>query len=286
MGLMFFDSHCHLSMEAFQGDRDAVIMRARKAGVTSMVTICVALHEVKDLLAIAEKYEDITCSIGVHPHEAEKHQDVTLQQLLDLCQHEKVVAIGETGLDYYYQNSPKDAQKRLFALHCAAAQESGLPLIVHSRNAEEDTAAMIRTTMREKPYKGLLHCFSSKVSLAKEALTHGFYVSFSGIVTFKNAKEVRDAVECVPLNRLLIETDAPYLAPVPNRGQRNEPAFVVHTARELARLKKVPLTQFAKSTMENFHTLFHKIARPQEQGVEQEAAQGEAQEGAQGEACT
>ena len=263
---MLVDSHCHLDYDSLSEEIDLVVARARSAGIGTMLTISTRLDRFPGVLAIAERFEDIWCSVGVHPHEAGVESDVTTRQLIELSQHPKVVGIGETGLDYYYEHSSRELQKRSFRAHICAAQETGLPIIVHSRNAEADTAHILTEEYAEGAYPGLLHCFSSTKQLAENALEIDFRISFSGIVTFKNAGEVRDAARIVPMDRLLVETDAPYLAPIPHRGETNEPSFVVHTAATVAEIKGVTNTEIADVTTDNFFELFSKVRRPAESG--------------------
>ena len=258
--MMLVDSHCHLDFPDFADERDAVIDRARAAGVGTMLTICTKITEFAPILAIAESDPDIWCTVGIHPHEAEPEPDTGVERLVALTQHPKVVGIGEAGLDFYYDHSPRERQRQVFRTHIRAARAADLPLVVHTREADDETGAMLRAegggTLR-----GVLHCFSSGMALAMQALEIGFYVSFSGIVTFKKAEELREVVRAVPLDRILVETDAPYLAPVPLRGKRNEPAFVVHTARAIAELKGVEPEALAQATTANFHRLFDKTVR-------------------------
>ncbi len=253
------DSHCHLDFPDFGGELDEVVARARDAGVRTMVTICTKLHEFERVRAIAEQYQDIWCSVGVHPHEAE--EGATTAALVEQAGHDVVVGIGESGLDYYYQHSARDSQKRAFRAHIAAARETGLPLIVHTRDADDDTIAILRDEYHKAPFTGVIHCFSTSRKLAEKALEIGFYISLSGIVTFRRAEQLRAIVRDLPMDRLLVETDAPYLAPMPNRGKRNEPAFVRHTAEVVAREKTVSLENLADATTENFFRLFSKAQR-------------------------
>ncbi|MGE5268164.1 MAG: TatD family hydrolase [Thiohalocapsa sp.] len=261
---MLVDSHCHLDFADFAAERDAVIARAHAAGVGTFLTIGTRLDEFPGVREIAERYDDVWCSVGAHPHEAADHVATTAAQLAALASHPRVVAIGETGLDYHYDQSPHDAQQSVFRAHIAAAQESGLPLIIHAREADDDVARILR---EEAAAAGVLHCFSSGRGLAEAALDLGFYISISGIVTFRNAEELRAIVRDVPLDRLLVETDAPYLAPVPYRGRRNEPAFVAATAAAVAALKDITPAELAVITTDNFFGLFNKAARPPEPAV-------------------
>ncbi len=259
---MLVDSHCHLDYLARDGDLDAVVERARAAGVGAMITICTKLSEFDTVRAIAERYDGVYCSAGVHPHEAEDEGQSDPKCLIELARHDTVVGIGETGLDYYYEHSPRAAQQVSFRAHIAAAREAALPVIVHTRAADDDTAAILREARAEGPFTGVLHCFTAGPALAKTALELGFYISIAGIVTFKTAEDLRDIVREVPLERLLVETDSPYLAPVPKRGKRNEPAFVAHTAAALADLKGVNPEELARVTSDNTFHLFTKAKRP------------------------
>ena len=258
---MLVDSHCHLDFPELFDDLDAVVARARAAGVGVMQTICTRLSRFEKVLGIARRYDDIYCSVGVHPHDAAAEPGIAPDRIVALTGDPKVIGIGETGLDYYYENSPRAAQQESFRTHIAAARETGLPLIVHSRDADADTAAILEDEMRAGAFTGLIHCFSTGLELAERAIGIGFYISVAGIVTFKNAEGLRDTVRDLPLDRLLVETDAPYLAPAPRRGKPNEPAFVVHTAECIARLKGISDEAFAAATTENFFRLFKKPQR-------------------------
>lgn len=253
---MLVDSHCHLDYLARDGDLDDVLTRARNAGVSPMVTISTKLREFDIVLGIAEQADDLFCSVGVHPHEAESEPDTTTAQLVDLARHPKVIGIGETGLDYYYDHSPRDVQRRLFRAHIGAARETGLPLIVHTRDAEADTIDILRDEMEKGAFTGVIHCFSGTRQLADRSLELGFHISISGIVTFKSAEDLRRTVEAVPLERLLVETDSPYLTPVPKRGKRNEPAMTAYTAAKVAEIKGVSAEEVAAQTTQNFRNLF------------------------------
>lgn len=256
---MLVDSHCHLNFPDFAEDLPETVERARKAGVGLMVTISTKLREFESVFRVAEAYPDIYCSVGVHPHEAENEPETTAEKLIELAQHPKVVGIGETGLDYYYEHSPRDVQRKIFREHIKAARETGLPVIIHTRNAESDTAEIIRDEMAEGAFTGLIHCFTSTREMAEAALAAGMYISVSGIATFKKATELQDVLRGIPLSRMLVETDSPYLAPAPHRGKRNEPAFVRHTAEFLAGLKGVSVEEVERVTTENFLGLFGKI---------------------------
>lgn len=259
---MLVDSHCHLDYLARDGDLDAVIARARAAGVGCMLTIGTRLTEFDAVHAIAMRHREVYCTVGIHPHEAATAPVDLAAQLIALAQRPKVVGIGETGLDYYYDNSPRDLQQACFREHIEAARATGLPLVVHTRSADADAAAMLRMAVTAGRVTGVLHCFSSGKELADAAVALGFFISISGIVTFKNADELRRIVETVLPDHLLVETDAPYLAPAPQRGQRNEPAFVVHTAAAVAALKRVTPDDLAATTSDNFFRLFNRAERP------------------------
>ena len=252
------DSHCHLDRHAADGDLDEVVARARRAGVAAMVTICPRLDEFEAVRRIAEAHDDIWCSLGVHPHEAGDHGGVTVEELIDLADHPKVVGIGETGLDYYYEHSPRPEQRHCFRRHIEASRRTGLPLIVHARDADDDMIQILTEAHGEGPFPGLIHCFTSGLELAEKALRIGFYISLSGIISFKNAKPLHAIARDLPLDRILIETDAPFLAPVPRRGKRNEPAYVVHVAEALAAIRGVEAAAIAAATTTNFHRLFDR----------------------------
>ncbi len=259
---MLVDSHCHLDFPDYAGDVDGVVGRARAAGVGVCLSIGTELSRFPGVRAVAEKFPDVWCSVGVHPHEAEKELLSDAAPLLAETGHPKVVGIGETGLDYFYEHSPRTEQIANFRAHIAAARQSGLPLIVHTRDADDDTIAVLEDEMEKGAFTGLIHCFTGTQRLADASLALGFYISVSGIATFKNSQALRDVIKTVPLDRLLVETDAPFLAPVPHRGKTNEPAFVVHTARMLAELKTVSEAELAAATTENFFRLFAKVRRP------------------------
>jgi len=258
---MLVDSHCHLDFPAFDEDRDAVVARARAAGVGVMVTISTRVRQFDALKAMAGRYERVYCSVGTHPHHADQELDVTVEDLVRLAADPIVVAIGEAGLDYFYDNAPREAQAEGFRRHIAAARETQLPLVIHARDADDDIAAILTEEMGKGAFPAVLHCFSSGPELARRGVALGCYVSFSGILTFKRSDELRAIAAEVPTDRLLVETDAPYLAPVPHRGRRNEPAYVVETARVLAEVKQLDAGQIAASTNENFFRLFNKISQ-------------------------
>ena len=259
---MLVDSHCHLDFPDFAAERPAVLERARAAGVGTMLTIGTKLTEFDRVRAIAEENPDIWCSVGIHPNEAASEPDVDAASLARLAQHPRVVAIGECGLDYHYEDTPRDRQMAVFRVHAEAARRTGLPIIVHSRDCDDDMIRVLTEESRDGALKGVLHCFSSGRRLAEEAVKLGFYVSFSGILTFKKAEDLREIARDLPLDRLLVETDAPYLAPIPHRGKRNEPAFVGHTAAKLAEVRGIPVAQIEAATTENFFRLFDRAQRP------------------------
>jgi TatD DNase family protein len=259
---MLVDSHCHLDFDVFDADRSDTIARARAAGVGTMLTICTHLSKFEAVRAIAEADPDIWCSVGVHPHEAEGEGVDAPTSLIERAQHPKVVGIGESGLDFYYDHSPRDKQRANFRAHIEAARATGLPLIVHARDADDEVAATLCEAAGQGGLKGVMHCFSSGRALAEAALDIGFYVSLSGIVTFKNAEVLRGIARNVPLDRLLVETDAPYLAPMPLRGKRNEPAFVAHTAKFVAALRGMDEGELGRITTDNFFRLFTRASRP------------------------
>jgi len=258
---MLVDSHCHLDFYDFKGEQDEIIARARAAGIKGMLTICTRLRDAKNIHAISAAHDGIWCSVGIHPHEAEHAAEVTAEELMSLTNPPEVVGIGETGLDFYYEHSPRDIQEKVFRTHIQAARETGLPIIVHSRDADGDTVRILNEEQGQGAFSGVIHCFSAGAEVAHCALDHGMYISFSGIVTFKNADSVRAVAREVPIARMLLETDAPYLAPVPVRGKRCEPAFTSHTAAYLAELKGLELDELSRVTTDNFFALFHKANR-------------------------
>lgn len=259
---MLVDSHCHLDFPDFAEERAAVVQRALAAGVGRMVTISTRVKRFPGVLEVAEAFDEVFCSVGTHPHNAAEELDITAEDLIRLSQHPKVVAIGEAGLDYHYDKSPRDAQAQGFRTHIAAARATGLPLVIHARSADEDMAAILEEETGKGAFPFILHCFSSGAALARTGVKLGGYVSFSGIVTFRNSQDLRDIAMEVPRDRLLVETDAPYLAPIPMRGKRNEPAYVAHTARVLGETIGVDADEIAAITTDNFFRLFTKMPRP------------------------
>ncbi|MEC9369485.1 MAG: TatD family hydrolase [Pseudomonadota bacterium] len=259
---MLVDSHCHLDFPHLAGQMDEVMARARAAGVGAMVTISTRIRRFDEIRAIAEAHDNVFCSVGTHPHNADEEKGIAAEEIVRLAEHPKVVAIGEAGLDYYRDNAPREDQELGFRTHIAAARETGLPLVIHTRAADDDTARILEEEMSKGPFKAVLHCFTAGPDLARRGLALGLYVSFSGVLTFKKSDELRAIAAEVPMDRLLVETDAPYLAPEPHRGQKNEPAWVAHTAAELARVKGVSPKALADATTENFFRLFSRARRP------------------------
>ena len=257
---MFVDSHCHLNYKGLVEDQQGVLARARAAGVTRMLNISTRASEWDAVIAVAERESDVMASVGIHPHEADVHPDVETATLVGKARHPKVIGIGESGLDYYYDHSDRGRQRDSFRNHVAAARETQLPLIVHTRDAEEDTYEILSEEMGKGAYPALIHCFTASQGFAEKVLALGLYISISGIVTFKNARDLQEAAKAVPLDRLLIETDSPFLAPVPHRGRPCEPAYVADTARFLAELRGEPLETLAEATTANFYRLFSKAA--------------------------
>jgi len=255
---MLIDSHCHLDFDSLSSDLDGVMARAAAAGVTGMVTISTRVDNFSTYAGLAGRFANVWCSVGTHPHNADQELHIQTDDLVRLSAHERCVAIGEAGLDYFYDNAPRDAQAESFRRHIAAARLTNLPLVIHSRQADEDMAAILEAESGQGAFPFLLHCFSSGIDLARRALALGGYISFSGIITFKNAEEIREVARIVPADRYLVETDAPYLAPVPHRGQSNEPSFVRHTAEKVAELRGISLEQLGRETTANFGRLFSK----------------------------
>lgn len=259
---MLVDSHCHLDFADFAAERDAIVERARNAGVTRMISISTRVDQFSEIAALSEAYPEVFCTVGTHPEHVLDEPEATVDCLVDLATHPKCVGIGETGLDYHYDKVPRDIARRVFRTHIDAARLSGLPLVVHARDADDDIAAILCDEMAKGSFKAVLHCFTASRALAETALELGIFISFSGIVTFKKSTELREIARDVPLDRLIVETDAPFLAPVPHRGKRNEPAFVVATAQILAELKGVPSDLLAAETTANALSLFDKMPPP------------------------
>jgi TatD DNase family protein len=255
---MLIDSHCHLDFEALANDIDGVLARAAAVGVSGMVTISTYVEKFSTYAAIAERYPNVWCSVGTHPHHADEELHIQVDDLVRLSAHPRCVAIGEAGLDYFYDNAPREAQATGLRRHIAASRITGLPLVIHSRQCDDDMAAILTEESGQGAFPFVLHCFTAGVGLARTALDLGGYISFSGIITFKNAEEIREVAKFVPADRYLVETDAPYLAPIPHRGQSNEPSFVRHTAEKLADVRDISLEQLGRETTANFARLFSK----------------------------
>jgi TatD DNase family protein len=255
---MLIDSHCHLDFPELVADRAGVLARARAAGIDGMVTISTRVKRFDEIKAIAEAHPEVWCSVGTHPHQADEELDIFPEDLVRLSAHPKCVAIGEAGLDYFYDNAPKEAQAEGLRRHIAAARTTQLPLVIHSRSDDVDMAFILRSEMGQGSFPFVLHCFTAGMDLARTALELGGYISFSGIITFKNAEEIREVARMVPSDRYLVETDAPYLAPIPHRGTTNEPSYVAHTAAKVAETRSIPLAQLGLETTENFFRLFSK----------------------------
>ena len=258
---MLVDSHCHLDFPDFAPELEAVVARAEAAGVGHMVTISTRVRRHAQVLAIAERFPNVTCSVGTHPHHAHEELDITAEDLVARAEHPKVVAIGEAGLDYHYDNSPRDAQEQGFRAHIAAARATQLPLVIHAREADEDTARILEEEMGKGPFPAVLHCYTGGPELARRAIALGHSISFTGIVTFRNSVALREIAGSLPADRFLVETDAPYLAPLPYRGKRNEPAYVTEVAKVLAEVRGVSADEIARQATENFFRLFSKVPR-------------------------
>jgi TatD DNase family protein len=260
---MFVDSHCHLNYKGLAEQQSEVLDRARARGVTAMLNIATRESEWDDVLAAAVTHDDVWASVGIHPHDADTHAEVDKAKLLGRAAHPRVIGIGETGLDYYYDKSDRARQRDSFRAHLAAAQDSGLPIIVHTRDAEDDTLDLLGSAMKDRPFGGVIHCFTASDAFAHAAIDMGLYISLSGIVTFKNAAALQHTAKWLPAERLLVETDAPFLAPVPHRGKTGEPAFVADTLEFLAGLRGEGASDLARQTSENFYRLFSKAVPPQ-----------------------
>jgi len=259
---MLVDSHCHLDFPDFANELDDVVARARSAGIGRMVTISTRVAQHAHVLAIAERFPDVFCSVGTHPHNAHEELDVTTADLCARTKHPKVVAIGEAGLDYHYDHSPRATQEQSFRRHIAAARETALPLVIHTREADADTTKILAEETEKGAFPAVLHCFTGGRDLAFKGIELGFYVSFTGILTFKKSDELRAIAKALPADRILVETDAPYLAPGRYRGKRCEPAYVVETAKVLADVRGTTEAEIARQTTENFFRLFSKVPRP------------------------
>jgi TatD DNase family protein len=259
---MLVDSHCHLDFPDFKDDLEGVVARAKAVGVGRFVTISTRVRQQPDLVAITERFPEVYCSVGTHPHHAHEELDIDTAQLIELTRHPKVVALGEAGLDYHYDNSPRDAQEQGFRAHIAAARETGLPLVIHAREADDDVARILRDEMAKGAFPAVLHCFTAGRDLAITGIELGLYVSFTGILTFKRSDDLRAIAAELPADRVLVETDSPYLAPGKFRGKRCEPAYVVETAKVLADVRGVSPDEIARQTTENFFRLFTKVPVP------------------------
>jgi TatD DNase family protein len=255
------DSHCHLDFPDFADELDAIVVNARNAGIGRMVTICTRVKKFEQVRAVAERFEGIYCTAGTHPHNADEELDVTVEDLIAFADDPLVVGLGEAGLDYHYDKAPREAQTTGFRRHISAARETGLPLVIHARSADEDMIAILEEETRAGAFPAVLHCFSSGAELARRGIDLGLYVSFSGILTFKNSAEIREIAAEMPRDRVLVETDAPYLAPMPNRGKRNEPAYTAHTADVLAEVWGMERGALWTQTTDNFFDLFNRVPR-------------------------
>lgn len=258
---MFVDSHCHLNYKGLVEQQSDVLTRARKSGVSAMLNISTREREWDEVIGLAEQEPDVWASVGIHPHEADHHVGIDCAKLIAKSSHPRVVAVGETGLDYYYDKSDRAQQCLSFREHIKASRQTGLPIIIHTRDAEADTAAILAEEMREGTFAGVIHCFTASADFARIALDLGLYISLSGIVTFKNAQDIQDVAKWLPADRLLVETDAPFLAPIPHRGRTGEPAFVTDTGRFVAQLRDVTAETLARQTSDNFYDLFSKAKR-------------------------
>lgn len=260
--MLVVDSHCHLDFEGMEENLPGILARAEEAGVGLMVSISSRVRSFENLSRIADENPNVYCTVGTHPHNAHEELGITADELVRLAQHPKCVGIGEVGLDYHYDLSPREAQEANFFVHIHAARRSGLPLVIHSREAEDDTIAILEEEMSRGAFVPLLHCFTSQRKLADSAVGMGGYVSFSGILTYKSATDIQETAAALPLDRIIVETDSPYLAPVPYRGKSNEPAYVVKTLEFLAKLRGLSTEEMARITTENFFRLFSKVPRP------------------------
>jgi TatD DNase family protein len=258
---MLVDSHCHLDFPDFAAELDAVVQRARDTGIGRIVTISTRVKKHDQVLAIAEKYPEVFCSVGTHPEHAAEEADITAEQLIEHAKHAKIVALGEAGLDYHYDNSPRDAQEQSFRRHIAAARITKLPLVIHSRDCDADMARVLEEETKQGAFPAVLHCFTGSRDLAFKAMDLGLHISFTGILTFKRSDELRAIAAALPPDRIMVETDAPFLAPPPHRGKRNEPSYVVEIAKVLAAARGVSFAEIARQSTENFFRLFNKVPR-------------------------
>tara|TARA_B100001029_G_C15059189_1_gene456917 strand:+ start:2264 stop:3040 length:777 start_codon:yes stop_codon:yes gene_type:complete len=255
---MIIDTHCHLDFKEFNEDFNDVLLNAKTNNISGMQTICTKIDEFPKILDIAKKHSNIWCSVGTHPHNAESEKHISQDNIKNLCDNDKVIGIGETGLDYYYENSNKEDQINSFLKHIEVAKITGMPLIIHARDADNDMIEILTKEYNKSPFTGVIHCFTSSYKLAEAALSIGFYISFSGIITFKNADEIRNSCKKIPIERILVETDAPFLAPVPYRGKRNEPSYITETIKKVAEIKELTVEEVTNITTNNFFDLFTK----------------------------
>jgi TatD DNase family protein len=258
---MFVDSHCHLNYKGLVEQQGDILARARDSGVSAMLNISTREREWDEVIGLAEQEPDVWASVGIHPHETDQHIGIDAAKLIERAAHPRVVAIGETGLDFYYDHSDRAQQGLSFREHITASRDTGLPIIIHTRDAEAETAEILRDEMSKGAFTGVIHCFTASAEFARTALDLGLYISLSGIVTFKNAQDLQSVAKWLPSDRLLVETDAPFLAPIPHRGKTGEPAFVADTARYVAQLRGVDADILAKETSDNFYSLFSKAVR-------------------------
>jgi TatD DNase family protein len=261
---MLIDSHCHLDFPDFSSDLDTIVARAAEAGIGRMVTISTRVRRLGELIAIAERFPNVYCSVGTHPHHADEEDGIPPGELIELTKHPKVVALGEAGLDYFYDNGSPKAQARGFRAHIAAARITGLPLVIHTRDADDDCRHILEEEIAKGPFRAVLHCYTGGRELAMKAIELGLSISFTGILTFKRSEALRDLAAELPADRIMVETDSPYLAPGKFRGKRNEPAYVVEVAKVLADVRSVSLDEISRQTSENFFRLFAKVPRPEQ----------------------
>jgi TatD DNase family protein len=259
---MLVDSHCHLDFPDFAEDLDAIVARAETAGIGRIVTISTRVKRLGGLLAIAERFPNVYCSVGTHPHQADEEDGIPASELIELTKHPKVVALGEAGLDYFYQHGSREAQERGFRAHIAAARATGLPLVIHTREADDDCGRILEDEIAKGPFRAVLHCYTGGRELAMKAIGLGFSISFTGILTFKKSEALRELAAELPADRIMVETDSPYLAPGKFRGKRNEPSYVVEVAKVLAETRGVSLEEVSRQTTENFFRLFSKVPAP------------------------
>ena len=255
---MIIDTHCHLDFKEFNEDFNDVLLNAKTNNISGMQTICTKIDEFPKILDIAKKHSNIWCSVGTHPHNAESEKHISQDNIKNLCDNDKVIGIGETGLDYYYENSNKEDQINSFLKHIEVAKITNLPLIIHARDADDDIIEILTREYNKSPFTGVIHCFTASYKLAEAALSIGFYISFSGIITFKNADEIRNSCKKIPIDRILVETDAPFLAPVPYRGTRNEPSYITDTIKKVSEIKELTVEEVTNITTNNFFDLFTK----------------------------